>query len=495
MDEIMDYNEAISKYDVTFGVEVHVELNTKTKVFCPAEVTFGAEPNSQTTPVSLGLPGSLPVLNEKVLESAIKIGLALNCSINEVSYFARKNYFYPDLTKNYQISQAAYPTVGEGHLDLNLENGKEFTVKIERAHIEEDAGKSNHIGGTGRIQGASYSLIDYNRAGVPLVEIVTHPNLATDGDAPQIIAQYVKELRDIFKALDISDARMERGNVRADINVSLSEKDSGELGTRTETKNLNSFRSIEKAAEYEICRQAAVLESGKTITQETRHWHEDTLSTSAGRIKSDADDYRYFPEPDLPPVVTTKEQVDKIKVSMPELPAEKRARLEAAWGFDNKSFADIVNASALDLIEEAVKAGAKPETGRKWYMGELSRWAKENQTELSSLKVTPNDIAFIEKCESSGKINDKIARTILQKVLNGEGSFESVLQKENLEIVQDSGVLEKAVDDALEQNPDILEKLKSGNMAPMGVIIGQVMKATSGQADAKAVTEIIRGRL
>jgi aspartyl-tRNA(Asn)/glutamyl-tRNA(Gln) amidotransferase subunit B len=495
MDELLDYSEAISKFDVIFGVEVHVELNTQTKMFCPAHVSFGAPPNSETTPVSLGLPGSLPVLNKQALEDAIKIGLALNCSVAKVSRFARKNYFYPDLVKNYQISQSDQPIVYEGFLEVDIEDDKPFKVKIERAHMEEDAGKSLHIGKTGRIQGATRSLIDYNRAGVPLIEIVTHPNFCRTGNAPEIISSYVRALRDIFRVLGVSDAKMERGNVRADINISLTAKGSAELGTRTETKNVNSFRSIAQAARYEICRQAFTLDTGQKVFQETRHWHEDTQTTSSGRAKSDADDYRYFPEPDLAPVVTTSDQVEEIRRSMPELPYNKRSRLAKLWKYDSKTMSEIVNASALDLIETAALAGANPDVAKKWYLGELSRWAKENNCELEELKISADDIVYLEKEITSGKINDKIARTVLQKVLAGEGSFANVLAKSGLEIVQDSDVLESAVDKALAEEKGVLAKLKSGNMAPMGVIIGKVMRQTKGQADAKKVTEIIKSKL
>jgi aspartyl-tRNA(Asn)/glutamyl-tRNA(Gln) amidotransferase subunit B len=495
MDQLLDYSEAVRKFDITFGIEVHVELNTKTKMFCSAPVSFAAPPNSQTTPVSLGLPGSLPVLNKTALEYAIKIGLALNCSVAKVSRFARKNYFYPDLVKNYQISQSDEPIVYNGFLNVPLDDGSVFKVEIERAHMEEDAGKSNHIGKTGRIQGAHYSLIDYNRSGVPLVEIVTFPNLVTNAKAPEIIASYVRGLRDIFKVLNVSDAKMEKGNVRADINISLAPKNSQKLGIRTETKNVNSLKSIISCSTYEICRQAYILDKGGEVLQETRHWHEDSLTTSSGRIKSDADDYRYFPEPDLVPVVTNSQQIDKIRQTMPELPFDKRQRLAKAWQFDVKTMSEIVNAGALDLIEQAVKLGVSPQGAKKWYMGELLRWAKAKSCELDSLLPTAQDIVYMEKLIKNGKINDKIARTVLQKVLQGQGDFATVLDKENLHVVEDLSVLEQAVDTALANNLDILQKLKSGNMAPIGVIIGQVMKVTKGQADAKKVTDIIKSRL
>ncbi|HEY5554352.1 MAG TPA: Asp-tRNA(Asn)/Glu-tRNA(Gln) amidotransferase subunit GatB, partial [Cellulomonas sp.] len=289
--DLVDYDDAVARYDPVFGIEVHVELGTRTKMFCPSVAVFGEEPNTAVSPVSLGLPGALPVVNGTAVEYAIRIGLALNCSIAETCRFARKNYFYPDVPKNFQTSQFDEPIAYDGWLDVELDDGSVFRVEIERAHMEEDAGKNTHVGGsTGRIQGAEYSLIDYNRAGIPLVEVVTRPITGAGERTPEVARAYVQTLRDIFRALDVSEARMERGNVRADVNLSLRATTDSPLGTRTETKNVNSFRSVERAVRYEISRQAAILDAGGSITQETRHWHEDTGITTAGRIKSDSDD-------------------------------------------------------------------------------------------------------------------------------------------------------------------------------------------------------------
>ncbi|HEY5223291.1 MAG TPA: Asp-tRNA(Asn)/Glu-tRNA(Gln) amidotransferase subunit GatB, partial [Microbacteriaceae bacterium] len=312
--ELVDFDEAIAKYEPVLGFEVHVELNTKTKMFCGCANEFGQGANTNTCPTCLGLPGGLPQVNKQAIESSIRLGLALGCEIAEYSRFARKNYFYPDTAKNFQTSQYDEPIAFEGSVTIELESGRQVTIPIERAHMEDDAGKLTHVGGaTGRIQGADYSLVDYNRGGVPLVEIVTHMIEGGEADAPEIGRTYVAAIREIAKALGVSNARMEEGNVRCDANVSLRPRGSGVLGTRTETKNVNSLRSVERAVRYEIQRQAAVLDAGGTITQETRHWHEDTGRTSAGRPKSDADDYRYFPEPDLVPVVPSREWVEELR--------------------------------------------------------------------------------------------------------------------------------------------------------------------------------------
>ncbi|HLU50223.1 MAG TPA: Asp-tRNA(Asn)/Glu-tRNA(Gln) amidotransferase subunit GatB, partial [Planctomycetota bacterium] len=326
MAKLMDFDKALEIFEPVIGLEVHVELNTKTKMFSaagnPANEEFhDAEPNTLIAPVDLGLPGSMPVVNAEAIRSSISLGLALNCSIAPSSRFARKNYFYPDMGKNYQISQFDEPIAFEGSVEVELEDGEIIVVPIERAHMEEDAGKLTHVGGSsGRIQGASSSLIDYNRAGVPLVEIVTKPIMGTEHRAPEVAKAYLATIREIARSLGISEARMERGNIRCDANVSLRPRGAEKLGTRTETKNVNSMRSVERAVRYEIRRQAAILADGGSITQETRHWHEDTGETSAGRPKSDADDYRYFPEPDLLPVAPSKELVEELRAKLPEAP-------------------------------------------------------------------------------------------------------------------------------------------------------------------------------
>lgn len=492
----MKYADAVKKFDPVIGLETHVELSTTTKLFCPAEVHFGGEPNTQLTPVSLGLPGSLPVVNKTAVDYAIKLGLALHCEIAEWSQFARKNYFYPDMPRDYQISQYDKPTNGNGYLDVELEDGTIFRVPIERAHIEDDAGKNIHVGGAdGRIEGADHSLVDYNRAGVPLIEIVTKPIEGAGDRAPEIAGAYMRAIRDIVRALNISHARMEQGNMRADVNVSLRNSPSDPFGTRSETKNVNSFRGIEKTIQYEIRRQAAILSEGGEILQETRHWDEASQTTAGGRVKSDADDYRYFPDPDLVMLHITKEHIEEMKAQMPEMPRERRNRLKGEWGFNDLEMRDVLNADALDLLEDTVKAGASASGAKKWWLGELSREANNKGVSLEELPITPADVAEVEKLIADGKLNDKLAKQTVAGVLAGEGTPDEVVKKHGFQVVSDDGALEKAVDEALAANPDIVEKLKSGNMKPMGAIIGAVMRATRGQADAKAVTKIVMGKI
>lgn len=493
---LVAYEDAVRRYDPVLGIEVHVELGTLTKMFCAAEVAFGGEPNTQVTPVSLGLPGALPVVNGKAVEYAIRIGLALNCTIAESCRFARKNYFYPDVPKNFQTSQYDEPIAYDGWIDVELEDGAVFRVEIERAHMEEDAGKNTHVGGaTGRIQGAEYSLVDYNRAGIPLVEIVTRPIEGAGDRAPEVARAYVQTLRDLFRALDVSEARMERGNVRADVNLSLRPTPESPLGTRTETKNVNSFRSVERAVRYEVSRQAGVLDAGLPVIQETRHFHEEDGTTSSGRVKSDAEDYRYFPEPDLVPVAPSREWVEEIRAALPELPTARRRRLQGEWGYADAEMRDVVNAGAIDLIEATVAAGTSAAGARKWWMGELARRAKQDEVSLEDLSVTPAQIAQLQGLVESGRINDKIARQVLDGTLAGEGDPEAVVVARGLEVVSDDGALLTAIDEALAAQPDIVEKVRGGNQGPVGAIIGAVMKATKGQADAKRVRELVLDRI
>ncbi|RBP98857.1 Asp-tRNA(Asn)/Glu-tRNA(Gln) amidotransferase subunit GatB [Bifidobacterium xylocopae] len=494
-EQLMKYADAVAKYEPVFGLETHVELSTNTKLFCPAHIEFGGQPNSQLTPVSLGLPGSLPVVNKTAIDYAVKLGLALHCDIAEWSQFARKNYFYPDMPRDYQISQYDKPLNGEGYLDVELDDGSVFRVDIERAHVEDDAGKNTHVGGSdGRIEGADHSLVDYNRAGVPLIEIVTKPIEGAGERTPEVAGAYVRAIRDIVRALGISHARMEQGNMRADVNVSLHKK--GEpLGTRSETKNVNTFKGIEKTLTYEIRRQAALLEAGGEVLQETRHWDESKQATAGGRVKSDANDYRYFPDPDLVMVHVTREHIEELSKQMPEMPRERRARLKQEWGFTDLQMRDAVNADALDLIQESVEAGSSPAGARKWWMGEISREANERGVSLQELPITPQDVADMEALIESGKLNDKLAKQTVSGVLAGEGKPAEVVAKHGYQVVSDDGALESAVDEALKANPDIVAKLKSGNMKPMGAIIGAVMRATKGQADAKAVSKIVMQRV
>ena len=491
----VSFDDAVARYEPVIGLETHVELGTASKMFCGCPTVFGAEPNSGVCPVCLGLPGSLPVINRAAIEYAIRIGLALNCSIASWCRFARKNYFYPDMPKNFQISQYDEPLCSDGYLDVEVE-GQQVRIGIERVHLEEDTGKSLHIGGTaGRIHGADYSLVDYNRAGIPLVEVVTKPIAGTGALAPAVARAYVTELRDLMRALGVSDVRMEQGSLRCDVNTSIAPAGSGHWGTRTETKNVNSLRSVERAVRSEIERQAAVLDAGGRVIQETRHFHEDTGSTTSGRSKEEAQDYRYFPEPDLVPLAPAPQWVEAIRAGLPELPAARRARLQADWDFTDQDMAALRNAGALDLVEETVAAGASPDQARNWWLTELSRRANESGVELSALPVTPAQVARICALVAAGELNNKLARQVLDGVLAGEGSPDEVVAARGLSVVTDSGVLAAAVDEAIAANPEIADKIRGGKAAAAGALVGAVMKATRGQADAASVRDLILQRL
>ena len=493
-DTLIPFAEAIERYEPVIGLETHVELGTRTKMFCGCVTTFGAEPNSQTCPVCLGLPGSLPVVNRTAIEYTIRIGLALNCTIAEWCRFARKNYFYPDMPKNFQISQYDEPLCTDGYLDVEV-NGKTVRVGIERVHLEEDTGKSLHVGGaTGRIHGAEYSLVDYNRAGIPLVEIVTRPVTGTGEDAPVAARLYVTELRDLLRSLGVSDVRMEEGSLRCDVNTSLAPP-GAPWGTRTETKNVNSLRSVERAVEFEIERQAAVLDAGGRVIQETRHLHEDTGTTTSGRSKEEAQDYRYFPEPDLVPVAPPRDWVEQIRASLPEAPAKVRARLRAEWNVSALEMDAIVNAGALDLVRQTVAAGASPADARKWWLGELSRRAHDTGTELTALPITPAQVARIAELVAAGTLNDRLARDVIDAVLAGEGDPDAIVEARGLAVVSDEGALTAAVDEAIAANPEVAAKIRDGKIAAAGVLVGAVMKATRGKADAARVRELILERL
>ncbi|MGC9666250.1 Asp-tRNA(Asn)/Glu-tRNA(Gln) amidotransferase subunit GatB [Planosporangium sp. 12N6] len=489
-----EFEQVVARYEPVIGLETHVELGTNTKMFCGCPTEFGAEPNTQVCPVCLGLPGSLPVANKAAIEATIRIGLALNCSIASWCRFARKNYFYPDMPKDYQISQYDEPLCVDGYLDVEV-NGQTVRVGIERVHLEEDTGKTLHIGGaTGRIHGATESLVDYNRAGIPLVEIVTKPVTGTGALAPEVARAYVTELRDIIRSLGVSDVRMEQGSLRCDVNTSLN-RSGEEWGTRTETKNVNSLRSVERAVRSEMLRQASVLDAGGKIIQETRHFHEDTGETTSGRSKEEATDYRYFPDPDLVPLAPDPTWVEELKAALPEPPRVRRERLREQWGVSEHDMQSIVNAGAVELIEATVDAGASPEAARKWWLGELARRANEAGVELAEVGASPAQVAELQQLVDAGKLTDKLARTVLEGVVAGEGNPAEIVAARGLEVVSDTGALTAAVDSAIAANPDVAQKVRDGKVAAAGALVGAVMKATKGQADAKTVRELILSRL
>ena len=490
--DLLDYDDVIARFDPVLGLEVHVELSTTTKMFCGCATAFGAEPNTQVCPVCLGLPGSLPVLNQVAVESAIRIGLALNCEIVPWCRFARKNYFYPDMPKNYQISQYDEPIAINGYLEAPLEDGSTWRVEIERAHMEEDTGKLTHIGSeTGRIHGATTSLIDYNRAGVPLIEIVTKPIEGAGDQAPQIARAYVTALRDLLRALDVSDVRMDQGSMRCDANVSLKPIGTAEFGTRTETKNVNSLKSVEVAVRYEMQRQAAVLVSGGQIIQETRHFQEVGGYTSPGRAKETAQDYRYFPEPDLEPVAPSRELVEQLRQTIPELPWLSRKRIQQEWGISDEVMRDLVNAGAIELVTATIEHGASAEQARAWWGNFLMQKANEAGIALEELSITPAQVAAVVALVDEGKLSTKLARQVVEGVLAGEGEPEQVMTARGLALVRDDSVTQAAVDEALAANPDVAEKIRGGKVAAAGAIVGAVMKATRGQADAARVRELV----
>ena len=490
----LTYEQAVAKYEPTLGLEVHVELNTNSKMFCSCSTQFGGAPNTQTCPVCLGLPGALPVVNSKAIESTILIGLALNCSIAPFSRFARKNYFYPDMPKNFQTTQYDEPICVNGYLDVVIETDagpKEFHVEIERVHMEEDTGKSLHVGGaTGRIHGAQYSLLDYNRAGIPLVEIVTKIVGGTGPYAPQVARAYVSELRDILGSLGVSDVKMEQGSMRCDVNLSLAPIGSGSLGTRSETKNVNSLRSVERAVFGEVVRQSNRLDAGERIVQETRHFLEESGQTRPGRSKEQAEDYRYFPEPDLVPVVPDSAWIEELRAKLPEKPSSRRKRLQEEWSVPDKEMTSLVNAGLLDVVEETITLGAEPSRARSWWLGELSRLANEKEVEPTTL-ISASQLAEVIALIQSGDLTDKLARQVVEGVVAGEGSPADVITKRGLKVVSDDTALMVSIIAAIGSQPDTAERVRSGNIPAAGALIGAVMKATGGQADAAKVRELL----
>ncbi|HUH06738.1 MAG TPA: Asp-tRNA(Asn)/Glu-tRNA(Gln) amidotransferase subunit GatB [Egibacteraceae bacterium] len=482
--------EQAREYEAVIGLEVHVELATRTKMFCGCAIDFGGDPNTRTCPICLGQPGTLPVVNRSAVEHAIRLGLALGCSISPSSQFHRKNYFYPDMPKNYQISQYDVPICVGGELEVTADAGAR-RVGITRVHMEEDTGKSLHVGVSGRIHGAEYSLIDYNRAGIPLLEIVSEPDIRSADEA----RAYLSELRAIVLALGISDAKLEEGSMRCDANISLRPVGHTVFGTRVEVKNMNSLRSLGRAITFEIARQAEVLRSGEPVVQETRHWNEDAGATSTLRVKEEVDDYRYFPDPDLVPVEPAAEWIEQIRARLPELPAAARARLVDRRGLAPAQADVLVGAGLHRLLDAAVAEGAPPIEAANWLANEVTAWCAENGVDPASAPLQGEDLAELVALVRDGTLSSKLARQVLVDVLEGKGGPREIVAQRGLEQISDTGALQAAVDQAIEQAPDAAEQVRAGNDKAIGALVGAVMRATGGKANPQMVNQLLRQRL
>ena len=474
-------------WELVVGLEVHVELNTRTKMWCGCSTDFGGEPNTRVCPVCTGQPGALPVVNGTAVESAARLGLALNCSVAEVCQFHRKNYFYPDMPKNYQISQYDVPLCSDGQLDLEVE-GEHVLVRIERLHMEEDTGKSMHVGDTGRLHGADRSLIDYNRAGIPLLEIVSRPDIHD----PETAQAYLRELQAIVQTLGVSDAKMEEGSIRCDANVSVNRP--GEpLGTRREIKNLNSVRSLGRAIAYEAEAQIDVLEDGGTIVMETRHWDEGRGVTEMLRRKESVADYRYFPDPDLVEVHSAPEWVAALRQTLPELPAASRARLERA-GIPSVQATTIVGNGMLAWYDAAAATGADVRVVANWLAGEVTGQISAAGLDPLSSGLTGVHVAELVDLIEAGTLSNKLAKEVLDGVIEARGAKmpSQVAEERGLEQVSDEGELKAIIDQVVADNPDVVEKIRGGADKAIGALVGQVMQATKGQANPQVANQMLR---
>jgi len=478
---------ATRHYETVIGIETHCELATATKMFCACPATFGAGPNTQVCPVCLGEPGSLPVVNGRAIEFATRIGLALNCRIAERSQFHRKNYFYPDMPKNYQISQYDEPLCVGGHLDVEVD-GELRRIGITRVHLEEDTGKSLHVGATGRIHGADYSLVDYNRAGIPLVEIVSEPDLRSAEEA----RAYVEELRAVLLALGVSDAKLEEGSMRFDVNISLRPVGHAELGTKVELKNLNSLRSLYRAVGYEAERQRRVLADGGQLVQETRHWDEGHGRTEPMRSKEFATDYRYFPEPDLVPIQATADWVDGIRVTLPVLPAERRRRLAEATGLGPKEVGWLVRDPQVLAYFEQVATGRDPKVVAGWVMGELQRNLREFERAMADNPVGPERLSELLDLVAAGTVSATAAKDVLAEMFTSEAGPAAIVERKGLAQISDTGELETTVAAVVAASPDLAEKYRGGKQGVLGALVGQVMRETRGRANPQLVSELLR---
>ena len=477
------------KYEAVIGLEVHTELQTKTKIFCSCRTSFGADPNTNVCPVCLGLPGVLPVLNKKVLEYAVRAGLALNCEISRFSKFDRKNYYYPDLPKNFQTSQFDLPICEHGYLDVEVE-GEKRRIRITRAHMEEDAGKLVHHGTS--ITDSDYSLVDYNRTGTPLLEIVSEPDMRSAKEA----VAYMEKMRAILQYVGISDCRMEEGSLRCDANVSVRPVGQKELGTKTEIKNIKSFKGVERAIEYEAMRQAELLEDGGKVVQETRTWDEKEGVTKSMRTKEEANDYRYFPEPDLVPFTVSDEYIENIRKSLPELPDARKERYMKEFGLSSEDAVFMTNDKATaDYFEAAVDAGADPKACVNWLMGEFASQLSTDGIEIAKAPVSAENLAALLKLISKGTISGKIAKKVFATMWKEGGNPEEIVKAQGLVQISDTAELSKLVDEVVGKNPKAVEDFKAGKKKAVGALVGQIMKATKGKANPRVINELLNKKL
>lgn len=477
------------KYEAVIGLEVHTELQTKTKIFCSCRTSFGADPNTNVCPVCLGLPGVLPVLNKKVLEYAVRAGLALNCEISRFSKFDRKNYYYPDLPKNFQTSQFDLPICEHGYLDVEVE-GEKRRIRITRAHMEEDAGKLVHHGTS--ITDSDYSLVDYNRTGTPLLEIVSEPDMRSAKEA----VAYMEKMRAILQYVGISDCRMEEGSLRCDANVSVRPVGQKELGTKTEIKNINSFKGVERAIEYEAMRQAELLEDGGKVVQETRTWDEKEGVTKSMRTKEEANGYRYFPEPDLVPFTVSDEYIENIRKSLPELPDARKERYMKEFGLSSEDAVFMTNDKATaDYFEAAVDAGADPKACVNWLMGEFASQLSTDGIEIAKAPVSAENLAALLKLISKGTISGKIAKKVFATMWKEGGNPEEIVKAQGLVQISDTAELSKLVDEVVGKNPKAVEDFKAGKKKAVGALVGQIMKATKGKANPRVINELLNKKL
>lgn len=480
--------QAASAFETVIGLEIHVQLLTNSKMFCACATTFGAPPNTQVCPVCLGLPGSLPVLNGRAVELGSRTGVALNCTVHARSRFHRKNYYYPDLPKNYQITQYQYlvhpPLATDGWLEIAGEAGRR-RIGIRRVHLEEDTGRLVHPAGAG------YSLVDYNRSGVPLMEVVTEPDLRS----PQEARTFLADLRAILQAIGVSSGRMEEGSLRVDANVSL-RRPGGSLGTRTEVKNMNSLRSVERALAHEAARQAQAHEAGQAVMQETRHWDEDRGVTFASRSKEEAQDYRYFPEPDLPPVVVTPARIEEIRAALPELPEARRRRYVTTFGLTEQD-AELVTSSAAmaAFFEETVRRFPHPRTVSNWLVGDVAAYLNAQGRELEDLPVTPEHLAGLLALVEQGTISGRTAKELLPEILGTGARAEALVEAKGLVQISDAAALEPVVDEVIREQPGPVADVRAGKAAALAFLVGQVMKKTRGRANPELANRLLRERV